>query len=317
MQSSIPKVMSTAIRDTPGIRKNSANNPLVVSEAIVMIEARRELDKARVNFPMVGVTAGLSELRPELQVTAGRMFTPGLHELIANRVCDQQYDGFAIGDVRHVRGAEWSIVGHFSPGKVDGSCSLYADADSMMSAFGRNSFNQMTLMLPSPSSFQAFQAAIGANPVLQVEAKREREVVAQATRQFTKVLNFASLFVGTIMALGATFGAANSLHTIVEGRRREMTTLRALGFSPSPILTAVIVEATLLAIFGALLGTALAWLLFNGMSASPMGVSFRLAVTPTLVGIGLLWALVMGLLSGLPSALRTIQQPITEALRAT
>jgi putative ABC transport system permease protein len=118
------------------------------------------------------------------------------------------------------------------------------------------------------------------------------------------------------MALGATLGAVNSLYAIVDSRRRELATVRAIGFEPGPIVVSVLVESVLLAIPGALLGSGLAWILFNGLAASPFGYSIRLAVTPALAGLGILWALAMGLLGGTLPALRAARIPVTTALRA-
>jgi putative ABC transport system permease protein len=129
-------------------------------------------------------------------------------------------------------------------------------------------------------------------------------------------LYFVAYFVGSIMALGATLGAVNSLYAIVDSRRRELATVRAIGFGPGPIVVSVLVEAVLLAIPGALLGSGLAFILFNGLAASPLGYSIRLTVTASLAGLGILWALGMGLLGGLFPALRAARIPVTTALRA-
>jgi putative ABC transport system permease protein len=135
--------------------------------------------------------------------------------------------------------------------------------------------------------------------------------------QLGGILNFVSYFVGGIMALAATVGAANSMYAIVDGRRRELATLRALGFDSAAIVASMLLESILLALPGALIGALAAWVLFNGLLASPFGTSFRLAVTPSLALLGLAWALAMGLLSGLLPALRASRVPVTVALRAS
>jgi putative ABC transport system permease protein len=316
VQSNVPKDVAYAIRDIPGIRKGADDRPIAVFEALVMVEGRRSRDGGRINFPLFGVSAGLDELRPELRVTAGRMFKSGLHEMIASDVCAAQYTGFGVGDQRPMPGGEWRVVGHFAPGRTAGSCVLYADANSIMSAFSRDSYNRVSVMLDSGTGFETFQAAVSANPTLHVEASRESEVVAAESRQFTAILDFASYIVGIIMATGATLGAANSLYALVDTRRRELATLRAIGFGSGSIVVSLLGESLLLAALGALLGSGLAWMFFNGLAASPFGVSFRLSVTSTLVGLGVAWALVMGLLGGILPALRAVRMPVTTALRA-
>ena len=119
------------------------------------------------------------------------------------------------------------------------------------------------------------------------------------------------------MALAATIGAANSLYAIVDGRRRELAILRAVGFNSLPIVASVVSESILLALPGALIGALVAWLLFNGLLASPLGASFHMAVTPSLALLGLGWALCIGLIGGLLPALRAARVPVTVAMRAT
>jgi putative ABC transport system permease protein len=171
-------------------------------------------------------------------------------------------------------------------------------------------------MLQSAANFDAFRNAVAANPALHLEAMHESAVVEDEFKQLNAILFFVAYFVGSIMALGATLGAVNSLYAIVDSRRRELATVRAIGFGPGPIVVSVMVESLLLALPGALLGSGLAWTLFNGLAASPLGYSIQLAVTPSLAAIGVSWALGMGLLGGLPPALRAARVPVTTALRA-
>jgi putative ABC transport system permease protein len=317
MQSSVPRDQATLIHDLPGIRQGPDHRAIAVSQVFVRMEARNRIDGKRVRFPLVGVTSGLTDLVPELRLTSGRMFRPGLNELIANDMCARQFSDFQIGDKRAIQGNEWLVVGHFAQGHAEGACRTYADAGSVLSAFKRDSYNQVAVMLQSAAGYGDFLSAVKANPTLRVEAKHESTVVEQEFKQFNRILNFASYFVGTIMALGATLGAANSLYAIVDGRRRELATLRAFGFGSGPIVASILVESALLVIPGALLGVGLAWILFNGLSASPFGFTFHLAVTASLAVLGTTWALVIGLIAGLLPALRAARVPVTVALRAT
>ncbi len=136
-------------------------------------------------------------------------------------------------------------------------------------------------------------------------------------QQINGILNFVSYFIGTIMAIAATIGAANSLYAIVDSRRRELATLRAVGFNSTPIVASIVLESIFLAIPGALIGALVAWLLFNGLLTSPLGASFHMAVTPTLALLGLGWALGIGAIAGFLPAVRAARVPVTVALRAT
>jgi putative ABC transport system permease protein len=317
MQSDIPKDTTALIRDLPDIRRGANQEPIAVSMALIFTGAERKAGGARTYFPLTGVSSGFTDLMPEFHLTAGRMFRPGLNELVANDLCARQYKGFEIGDKRTLHGGDWIIVGHFVLGNAQGSCLVYGDAESILSAFGRGSYNELLVMLESPAAFAHFANAIKTNPTLRLDTKHEKEVLEDQFKQLDGILNFASYFVGAIMAIGATLGAVNSLYAIVDSRRRELATLRAIGFGGGPIVAGVITESILLAIPGALLGAGIAWLFFSGLSASTFGFSFQLAVTPSLVAVGITWALIMGFLGSLLPALRAARVPVTTALRAT
>jgi putative ABC transport system permease protein len=315
-QSSIPREEAATTRDLPGIRKDANGEPIVVFESFVGSEGRRRVTGNRIFLPFVGVTHNVVQYLPELRFTAGRMFQRGLHELIASNPCARQFTGFDLGDRRSIRGIDWTIVGHFDQGYAQ-QCIVYADVDILMSTFNRNTYTLVAVMLQTPRDYDAFQAALKANPTLHLEARHEREAVEEGFKQLNALFNFLSYFIGTIMAVGATLGAVNSLYAMVDSRRRELATLRAIGFGSGPILASILCESILLAVPGALLGAALAWAFFNGMSASPFGFSFQLAVTPDLAVLGVAWALGMGLVGGLLPALRAARVPVTTALRAT
>lgn len=315
-QSSLSKEVAASLHDLPGIRRNARGEPIAVSVVGVFVLARAKVDRAAVGFPIFGVTPGLTDYMPELRLTSGRLFQPGLRELIASNQCASQYTDFQVGDKRQIRRGEWAIVGTFELGQTEGTCAVYGDADTIMSAFGRNTFSNVAVMLQTEASLAELTRAIKADPALHVVAKPQVQVAEEDNQQLTGILNFVSYFVGTIMALAATVGAANSLYAIVDGRRRELATLRALGFDSSAIMASMLVESILLALPGALFGALVAWALFNGFHASPLGASFRLAVTPALALLGLGWALAMGLFSGLLPAVRAARVPVTVGLRA-
>ncbi|HEY0684540.1 MAG TPA: ABC transporter permease [Steroidobacter sp.] len=317
LQSSIGKEMLPLIYDLPGIRRNEEGRPMAAAQAFLFTQARKKGTGDPMGFAIIGVTAGLAGIQPELHLTAGRMFQPGLHELIASNKCARQLSNFAVGDKRVMRGAEWVVVGNFNLGEGEGTCVVFADAETILSAFRLNTYNQVTVLLQSADAFTQLTDALKANPTIRVEAKREAEVAEQSMKRFNGMLNFVTYFIGAIMALAATIGAANSLYAIVDSRRRELATLCALGFTPGPIIISILAESTLLALPGALIGVALAWLFFNGFTASPFGFSFQLAVTAPIAGLGIAWALGMGIVGGLLPALKAARLPVTTALRAT
>jgi len=315
LQSSIPRDEGATVSELPGIKKDAAGRPIVSFNALVPIEAHRRTTGVRIFFPMIGTTSNTAELTPELHLTAGRTIRPGMHELVASNACVRQFTGFEIGEKRSIRAIDWTIVGLFDVGDMH-NCVVFTDVETLLTVFGRNSYNRVTAMLESPAAFATVRDALQADPTLHLEVQRERQATEKDFKQLNALLTFVAYFVGSIMAVGATLGAVNSLYAIVDSRRRELATLRAIGFRGLPIVASVICESMLLALPGAVLGGALAWIFFNGMAASPFGFSFQLSVTPRLAVLGIVWALAMGLIGGVLPALRAARVPVTTALRA-
>ena len=317
MQSSITRDVATSIAALPGIKRNSQGKPITFAQMTVYVQARDRVTGRKIGFALLGVGPGMTDYTPAFHLTAGRLFKPGLRELIASNVCALRYADFARGDHRRMRGGDWEVVGNFDIGHPGGACIVCADAEVVLSTFSRSTYNQVNVMLASPERVTELTDSIKANPTLHVVAKSEEELTEEGTKLLDAVLAFVAYFVGSIMAVAATLGAANSLYAVVDGRRRELATLRALGFRGFPIIAAMMTEAILLSLPGALLGVGLAWLLFNGLTASPFGVTFQLAVTVPIAGVGIAWALVMGVVGGVLPALRAARVPVTAALRAT
>ena len=314
-QSNIAKDTVPAILNLPGIRRNAQGKPIVVFQMTVFVQARSRINSSQTGFPLIGMTPGLTDYQPELHMTAGRMFMPGLHELIASNKCIRQYEDFGLGAKRHLRGGDWTVVGNFDLAST--VCLVFGDGDTILSAFGRNTYNQANLLLQSPAAFADVKNTLEANPSLHLKVQHEAEIFEQNMQQINGILNFVSYFIGAVMAVAATVGAANSLYAIVDSRRREFATLRAVGFNGAPIIASLIMESILLAAPGALIGALVAWLLFNGLLASPLGASFHMAVTPSLALLGLGWALAIGTIAALLPAVRAARVPVTVALRAT
>lgn len=314
-QSSLTKDTVLAIIDMPGIKKGADGKPLASADTAVLTEGRKKSDNSRANFPLYGVDSNYVRVYSELRLIDGRMFQPGLHEVIVGKSRWEQTKGLEIGDHIKVRGSQWTVVGHYEVGRFL-DLNMISDVDTVKSAARREVYNQVTVVLESPAAYDKLQAAIKANPSIDVELKHEIEMVKANSKSITGILDFIGYFVGGVMAIGATLGAMNAMYAVVDSRKREIATLRAIGFRSTPIVASVLIEALLLSLPGALLGAAVAWFLFNGNSVSPVGISFKLAVTPALAMVGIMWALTMGVLGGLSPALRAGRVSVATALRA-
>jgi putative ABC transport system permease protein len=309
-----------AIADAPGVARTPAGKPAATADMLATVNLPRKLDGALAGVTVRGVSPEAATVRPEIELVKGRMFTPGLHELIVGRVLQQQFDGLTIGDSVGLRGGEWQIVGVYETGNMSESM-LLTDAATLMSAYRRSLFNSTTVLLESPEAFGTFKDALTSDPTLAVSAMRESEYYSRTSglQEAFLVLSYA---ISGIMAAGALFGALNTLYSAVSARSVEIATLRAVGFSGSSVVVAVLAEALLLAALGGLAGAAIAWGALSGHTFSlgstegAGALATALHVTPQLVGIGFAWALIMGVLGGLLPAIRAARLPVATALRA-
>jgi putative ABC transport system permease protein len=252
------------------------------------------------------------------QIFQGRRYRPGLHELIAGRRAQAQFKHLDVGDTIVLRGTPWKVVGAYKGKGGADENGIVTDADTLLAAFNRTAYQSVMVKLDSPASFGRFKDAVTSNPQLQnVQVKHVAEYYRDQLKPLTNLLSFVGYFVGGVMAVGVVFGALNTMYSAVDARKREIATLRALGFGATAVVVSVILESVALAVPGALLGAGIAWLLFNNHDVHMGGASFPLNVTPELVMLGLVWALVIGLVGGLAPAIRAARLPVAEALRAT
>jgi putative ABC transport system permease protein len=309
------------IGNAPGLAKDASGKPLLSSELVAVVNVPKKDTGTDANVTLRGVGLKLTEVRPELHIVAGRMFHPAVRELIAGAGAVKQFRGLEVGSVLRLRNAEWTVTGVFTSGGDVHESELLADVDTVGSSMERNGYSSAIVRLDSPADFTPFKDALTTDPQLKVDVQRERDYYAAQSKQLTHTINVVGNTVAVIMAIGAMFGALNSMYSAVAARGQEIATLRAIGFGAFPILLSVMMEALLLSLMGGLIGASLAWLFFNGHSVSTLGgafaqIVFQLTVTRTLIVTGIVWACVIGLLGGLFPAVRAARLPVAEALRA-
>ncbi len=309
------------IEQAPGVQHNARNEPIASAESVVVANIPKKSDPSvEANVQIRGVDARAWALRPNVKIIAGRRFKPGLRELDVGQGAARQFGGLEVGKTLRLSGKQWTIVGHFAANDSHDS-ELWGDAQTVASAYRRGSSAQsVTVRLESPATFAAFKAALASDPRLKVDVSTTRDYFNAQSEQLTKTLRIVGLVVGVIMAIGAVFGALNSMFAAVAGRAREIATLRAIGFRGMPVVLSVMLETMLLALVGGVLGGLITWMIFNGYTASTLGsnfsqVVFQFQVSLALLWSGLKWALAIGFVGGLFPAMRAARLPVTTALR--
>jgi len=308
------------IGNLAGIARGKDGRPLVSPELSQVVNMVTKADGTDANAQLRGVSPNAWELRPQVRVTAGRRFNPGMRELVVGRGAKKQYVGLEVGNQVELANNLWTVVGTFASGDAHDS-ELWADSETVANTYRLTAFQSVTAKLAGKDGFAQLKAAMAADPRLKLDVDTTQHYYSRQSENLTQFLKILGIVIGTIMAIGAVFGALNTMYAAVAGRAREIATMRAIGFRGLPVVVAVILETMFLALLGGVIGGAIAWIVFNGYTAATLGsnfsqVMFQFKVSPELLWNGLKWALGIGLVGGLFPALRAARLPVTEALRA-
>ena len=309
------------IADAPGIQR-TAEGAVASPELFVIVGHPMKRSGTDANVPLRGLSEPALRVRPEVRIVEGRMFHQGTNEIVVGRAASRQFDGLEVG--RSVRWGEssWQVVGIFETGGSVAESEIWCDARVLQPAYRRgNSYQSVLARLESADSFQVLKDSLTSDPRVQVTVMLERDYYAEQSRVLNSIIENVGIGIAVLMGLGAIFGAVNTMYSAVSSRTKEIATLRALGFGRTPVVVSVLIEAVLLSILGGVVGGGLAWFAFDGYQTATMNfqsfsqVAFAFAVTPSLLGRGLLYAVLMGLLGGLFPAIRAARMPVVIGLR--
>jgi len=312
-----------ALQAAPGLRKDPSGNALISSEVVLVAPVARKSNGADAYITLRGVGERHFQVHPELKLVAGRMFEPGLHELIVGESARAQFAGLEVGNQVRLHDGDWTIVGVFAGGDNVRESEVMADAQTVLSSYQLDAFNSATALLESDASLMTFRSALAQQPSLDVQVLPEPEYLGMVSRSINRLLGIVAYAIGGIMAVGALFSVLNTMYSAVGARIVELATLRAIGFSAPAIVASIVIEALLLAVVGSAIGIAIAYLAFDGRTISTLGgtrwdtqVVYALTITPALVAVAVALACSVGMLGSLAPALKAARASIATSVRA-
>jgi putative ABC transport system permease protein len=310
------------LQDAPGVARGTDGSPSITSEVVVVAPFPLKNTGTDANVQVRGVSANVLTIRRNAKIVQGRMFQPGLAELVVGRNANTTYNGLTLGNTVDFGGGHWKVVGVFDAGGSAFDSEVWCDARVLDDVYKRptNVFQSATVHLTSPGALQQFKDYVTADPRLSVDVTREIDYYAKQSNRMTTLINILGGLVACVMAIGAIFGALNTMYSAVSERGREIATMRALGFGAVAVVFSFLIEAFLISFVGGAIGC-LAVLPLNGLTTATMNwqtfsnMAFAFKITSGLLVGGVIFALVMGLLGGLPPALRAAARPVAIALR--
>ena len=323
MSSGLGRDATRIVKDAPGVAREN-EGALASAELFVIIDIPKRSTGTDANVPFRGVQAAGPKVRGNVNIIQGRMFEPGRNEVIAGAAAAREFAGLDVGKTIKLGRTEWNVVGIFSAGGGVSESELWTDSTVLQQAYQRGeSYQSVYAKLVSSDKFQEFKDALTSNPQIKVRVVRQTEFYADQSTMTTNFISGIGTVIALMMALGALFGALNTMYSAVAARAREIATLRALGFGAGPVILSVMLESLVLALTGGVIGGVGAYLAIDGYGAATMNfqtfsqIAFAFAVTPKLLGYAIIWAAAIGLVGGLFPAIRAARLPIAAALRET
>jgi putative ABC transport system permease protein len=323
LSSTLSGAEARVLADAPGIVRGQ-RGPVVSAELYVLVDLPMRATGTAANVPFRGVGPNAAAVRDRFRIVEGRMFRPGLYEIVVGRGAASQFLGLEVGRTVRFGSLDWRIVGVFEDGGSVSESEVWGDVHVLQGVYRRgNSYQSLRARLASPGDVGPLESALRADPRVNVAVKTERQFYAEQSQTMVTLVTTVGTVIAVLMGIGAVFGAVNTMYSAVAARTREIATLRALGFGAGPIVASVVVEAVALGIAGGLLGSVAAYVAFNGVQATTLNfqtfsqLTFAFRVTPGVLASGVAYAVVLGLIGGLLPAIRAATMPVTDGLRAT
>lgn len=310
------------VQDKPGVARDASGQPLVTQEVVGVIPIPLISTGTDANVEARGVSPNVLQIRKFVRIVQGRMFHSGLDELVVGKNASKTYQGLTVGNTVNFAGGQWKVVGIFDAGGSSFDSEVWCDARILNEVLKRpnNIFQSATVHLTSPAAFDNFKDSITSDPQLNLEVEREVDYYAKQSSAMTRLITVLGGLVAAVMAIGAVFGALNTMYSAVAERGREIATMRALGFSSGSIILSFLFEAELISFIAGIIGC-LAVLPLNGMTTQTMNfstfsnIAFAFKITFNLLVMGVIFALAMGVLGGLLPAVRAALRPVAVSLR--
>ena len=320
MNSGIGREAANIVAGMPFVATDAEGRPLVSAETFVVVPLQRAEGRGLANVVVRGVGLRAFEVRTGIEITEGRIFRPGSREIVVGETFAMRFPNSGVGDVIAFGGQDWTVVGRFAAAGSSFESEIWGEAEQFMPVFRGEVFQVVTFRMEDPSSFEGIKEMLEGDARLFMDAFRERDFYASQGTLLSQILSFIAVFISGIMAVGAVFGAINTMYAAVSSRAPEIGVLLCLGFKPRSVLSSFLLEAVLIAVLGGLLGCLLV-LPVNGLVTSTTNwnsfseLAFAFRITPQLLAYGMLFSVVMGLVGGFLPAMRAANQQIVDALR--
>ena len=324
MQSFVTTAQIETLKTLPGVERSGHGDPLASPELVVLINTPKR-DGTKTNVQIRGVELPVAfELRPTLKLVRGRMFHPGTDEAIVPESVAERFANADLGNTLKAGSERWTIVGVFDARSTPYDSEIWVDRHNLEGQIKRGpGASSVTLRTSDAAARDRIIASVKGDQRVKLEGKTEKKYYAEQM-QTAAPIKFLAYLVGVFMAIGASFGAMNTMYAQVTARTREIGTLRALGYSRRSVLVSFVFESLVLSFLGGIAGVLLAVVMVRTILTGPVGTNnfrtfsdilFNFEITGPLMIGGMIFAVAMGLFGGFFPAFRAARLKIVSALR--
>lgn len=323
LASGVEKAHVSLVSAREEVARDANGAPMAVGEVVVVITQEKLGTKGSVsNISVRGVPENVYTFRPSVHVTEGRPARPGTDEVVVGKRVRGRFKGIELNQSFELKkNLPVTVVGIFEDDGSSYESEVWADLETVRSAFGReDGVSSVRVLLTSPEKMDAFKAAVESDKQLQLEVHAEPAYFEKLSEGLSMFVTGLGVTIAVFFSVGAMIGALITMYASVAQRRKEIGTLRALGFSKFSILLSFLLESLMLAIAGGVLGVAAALALgfveFSMMNfASFAEVSFSFNPTPEILLTAVIFGGIMGIIGGFFPAVRAARVPPIAAMR--
>lgn len=313
-----------AVLAQPGV-KREGGVPMAIGENVVVPMLPRSganppgTPGAAIVFRLT--TEAALRFRPEVRVVEGTLPRAGTNEIMFGKALKNRIKNLEVGQTLQLRRKELKVVGVFEAGGSSTESEVWGDLAVLSPIFLRQELlSTIHVRLESPGAFEAFRASVSGNKSLGLQVERETTYFEKQAEGLSTMYSVMGGAISVLGALGAMIGAMITMYSAVATRKREVGTLRALGFTRTNVVISFVVEAMLLTGIGGAIGAG-ASMLMGYVRFSTLNVSnfteivLRFYPTPKTILIAVGTAVVLGLFGGLLPAIRAARISPVAAMR--
>ena len=321
MSSSLDRSAASILSSSPHVARGPDGRPLASPEVYVIVPLGRFGDTTKLaNVVVRGVSEKAWEVRNGVTVTAGRRPESGRTEVCIGARLVGRFPNTGMGESIRFGGRNWTVTCHFAARGSAFESEIWGENEQVMPVFRGESFQSLSFRLADPAAFEEAKRALEGDRRITVDVHRESEFYAQQSELLGNILRILAILITTIMAVGAVFGAVNTMYAAVASRTPEIAVLLTLGFKPRSVLASFVAESAVIALVGGVIGCLIA-LPMNGVVTSTTNwasfseIAFSFRITPALLLAGIGFAVVMGIVGGFFPAWRASRMAVVRAIR--